>query len=226
MQITQYDNQNSRAYFHHTRPELSGTDQFECGGWVRLSGVEIVEPAPLAAGAGVPVPYAVIVCPTGCGATLAHPLIGGSDAQRLHAHVRLAASAHPAQALPDAIESVLAEVAERGGAPSLELALEAHDELARRGQRTTGPFGAQAAAIREAQAAERVATAEREAEEERQRAARETEEREWERKRRAADAAERRAAEQRRKDAQILVDAQPTPELKKAMARLLGVAET
>lgn len=119
MQLTAFDDQQGRAYFYHTNPTKSGTSEFECGGWVNVTDARIPT---LQDGSDSLV--LELHCPT-CDAVLGHPVHGGSEAQRLHAHYRLASDDYPAKRLADAIESVLAEVAAQHGMVSWELVDEA-----------------------------------------------------------------------------------------------------
>lgn len=121
MQFIEFTDTHVRVY--HTRIEHQGTPRFECGGMVSL-----VSCAVLLDEEGEPTGYLLVPCPT-CDVTGCVPLTGGTDAQRLHAHVRLADPNHKAQTLPDAIASVLEDVGKRGGLPSLELAAEALREV-------------------------------------------------------------------------------------------------
>lgn len=116
MQFTEFTADSVRVY--HTRIEHQGTPEFECGGLVPLSEVVVSEQD---ANIGI------VMCP-GCGGGGACvPLTGDTDAQRLHAHVRLADPEHPAQTLADAIESVLADVVQQRGVPSVDLGVEGLD---------------------------------------------------------------------------------------------------
>lgn len=116
MQFLDYTETHVRVY--HNQIEYQGTPEFECGGLVALTDCQ-----PALDPNGNPTGYLLATCPE-CGATGCVPLTGGADAQRLHAHVRLADPTHPAGTLADAIESVLADVHALKGVPSVELGLE------------------------------------------------------------------------------------------------------
>lgn len=114
MQFINYSDNTVQIY--HTRPSLAGTGKFECGGRVDLSVFKVDERNP---------DVLVADCPGGCGATTYVSVTGDTEAQRLHAHARLYNKEHPAKTLPEAIDSVLADVREKYGMPSVELAVQA-----------------------------------------------------------------------------------------------------
>lgn len=129
MQFLNYADGSVRVY--HTRIEHERTPLFECGGLVALTDIRPADDAPT---------IAIVMCPTGCGAGASVPLTGDPAAQRLHAHVRLANPKHPAKTLVDAIESVLGDVAERGGVSSIGLALEALELIKGKPDRKSQPI--------------------------------------------------------------------------------------
>lgn len=107
------DSDDGTVRLYHTRLDRAGTPAFECGGRVALTALGVDAQGAL-----------IAVCPAGCDTVASVPLTGGADAQRLHAHVRLADPKYKASTLVEAIESVLRDVGERQGLPSLELALD------------------------------------------------------------------------------------------------------
>lgn len=128
MQTINYGNDGTVQLYHNI-PSKAGTDQFECGGRVPLTDLTQDEEGRYVAS-----------CPVAdCGTTTWVPLNGDTDAQRLHAHARLADPTHPAQTLCDAIESVLVDVALSNGIPSVELGMEALKIIADRGDEPPDP---------------------------------------------------------------------------------------
>ena len=110
MQFLSFTKDSVRVY--HTRKEFELTDKFECGGEAPLTGcTPVLDPQ------GNVTDYLVVQCPA-CAMTGCAPLTGDTEAQRLHAHVRLANPKHPAKTLAAAIKSVVGDIAERGGHPS------------------------------------------------------------------------------------------------------------
>ncbi len=107
MQFLDFDDQH-RVRVYHTHPHLSGTPEFECGDWVDLTQAQHGTKLD---GSDDP-DVLVITCPT-CGARSWVPILGGEDAQELHARVRHAQGKQ--LTLDAARATVAADVTSRGG---------------------------------------------------------------------------------------------------------------
>lgn len=130
--MTQFINYRSNAagddevMVYHTVPSLAGTPDFEHKSYVKLKDLKHSKVRRLA-GKGIEMevveeddPDMIEVrCPVpGCGTTCWVPLLGGEEAQRLHAHHRAAKGL--VKSREAAVQSVIDDVRARGGVPRLD----------------------------------------------------------------------------------------------------------
>ena len=114
---------NFAVMVYHTVPSKAGTPEFEHKSYVKVKdlkpakkhrldakGITIEEDDPDVLEVRCPVP--------GCGTTCWVPLLGGEEAQRLHAHHRAAKGL--VKSREAAVQSVIDDVRARGGVPRLD----------------------------------------------------------------------------------------------------------
>lgn len=117
MQIINYT-KDGTVTTYHTILSKQGMAGFECIGHVRLADVPMGQSAH-PTGKGLPAVF--LQCPTCLSVRTEYPLLGGTEAQRLHARHRFHSKKHPAKTLEEAIEGVLCDVEKCNGVPSVEL---------------------------------------------------------------------------------------------------------
>ncbi len=114
-QLINYDS-NGNVMYYHTVLAQQGTANFEHKGMVPLASIPDGKKSDGTDDSTMLVP----ACPI-CGETSNLPLLGGEDAQRLHAHVRFARGLYSTYLA--AVQSVINDVEAAGGVPRLDPAV-------------------------------------------------------------------------------------------------------
>lgn len=111
-QLINYDT-NGNVMYYHTMPSDTGTANFEHKNMISLTNVPDGKKPDGSDDPNVLMP----ACPV-CGETSGIPLLGGEEAQRLHAHVRFARRLYLTYL--DAVQAVISDVEAAGGVPRLD----------------------------------------------------------------------------------------------------------